>query len=152
MDVTTDTWLGVQRLYGPFGYTVLPNALWGHYFLFGIHSFIWYTSISVCHWKLFNNDPFVVSHDEFKGALCSFWGKKFQSNTLTEQTKSTNTHDWKKQNKLTLKDNTVSYCFPLFIWGGPCHLSSFKQCSRDLIFLWEQLVYNILLEVALLPH
>ena len=40
--------------------------------------------------------------------------------------------------KLTLKDNTVSYCFPLFMFGGPCHLSSFKQCSVDLIFLSEQ--------------
>ena len=28
--------------------------------------------------------------------------------------------------------------------GGPCHLSSFKQCSGDLIFLWEQLVYSLL--------
>ena len=31
--------------------------------------------------------------------------------------------------------NTASYCFTLFICGGPCHLSSFKQCSGDLIFL-----------------
>ena len=23
----------------------------------------------------------------------------------------------------------VSYCFTLFICGGPCHLSRFKQCS-----------------------
>ena len=37
-------------------------------------------------------------------------------------------------NKLTLKDNTVSYCFSLFICGGPCHLSGFKRCSGDLIF------------------
>ena len=40
-----------------------------------------------------------------------------------------------------LKDNAVSCCFPLFICGGPCHLSSFRQCSGDVIFLWEQLVY-----------
>ena len=31
-------------------------------------------------------------------------------------------------NKLTLKDNTISYCCT-FMCGGPCHLSSFKQCS-----------------------
>ena len=53
-----------------------------------------------------------------------------------------------KQNKwtnmflLTLKNNTASYCFALFTCGGPCHLSSFPQCSGDLIFLWEQLVYS----------
>ena len=29
-------------------------------------------------------------------------------------------------NKLTLKGNTISYCFTLCIFGGPCHLSSFK--------------------------
>ena len=35
-----------------------------------------------------------------------------------------------KLNKPTLKDNTVSYPFTLFTFGGPCHLSSFKQWSR----------------------
>ena len=35
-------------------------------------------------------------------------------------------------NKLILNDNTLSYCFTLFICGGPCHPSSFKQCSGDL--------------------
>ena len=41
-----------------------------------------------------------------------------------------------KLNKQTeLKDNTISYCFSLYICGGPCHLSSFKQCSGDRIFL-----------------
>ena len=30
----------------------------------------------------------------------------------------------------------------MFICGGPCHLSSFKQCSGDFIFLREQLVYS----------
>ena len=53
-------------------------------------------------------------------------------------------------NKLTSKDNTISYCFTLFTCGGPCRLSSFKQCSGDLIFLWELLVYS--LEFVLLPH
>ena len=36
--------------------------------------------------------------------------------------------------KLTLKNNTISYCFTLFIFGGPCHISRYKQCSGDLIF------------------
>ena len=40
--------------------------------------------------------------------------------------------------------NTISYHFTLFIFGGPCHLYSFKQCSGDFIFLWEQLVYSVM--------
>ena len=32
-------------------------------------------------------------------------------------------------NILTLKNNTTSYCFTLFICGRSCHLWSFKQCS-----------------------
>ena len=43
-------------------------------------------------------------------------------------------------NKLTLKDTTVSYCFILFLCGGPCHL---QTVFWDLIFLWEQLVYSV---------
>ena len=27
----------------------------------------------------------------------------------------------------------VSYCLTLFTFGGPCHLSNFKQCSGDLL-------------------
>ena len=49
-------------------------------------------------------------------------------------------HDW--INKLTWKDNTISYCFILLICGGPCHLANFKQYFGDLIFLLEQLVYS----------
>ena len=30
----------------------------------------------------------------------------------------------------------------LYILDGPCHLSSFKQCSRDIIFPWGQLIYS----------
>ena len=62
--------------------------------------------------------------------------------TLNKQT------DW--INKLTFKDNTISYRFTLFICGGPRHLSSFKQCPGDLIFLWEQLVYSVMWQVS--PH
>ena len=40
-----------------------------------------------------------------------------------------------EQTEETLEDNTVSFCMILFIFGGPCHLSSFKQCSVDLLFL-----------------
>ena len=40
---------------------------------------------------------------------------------MTEQT------DFKGQHSLIL------------FYYGPCHLSSFKLCSGDLIFLWEQL-------------
>ena len=42
------------------------------------------------------------------------------------------------------KDNTVSYCFPLFICGGPYHLSSFKQRSRNLVFLREKFVWSVM--------
>ena len=65
--------------------------------------------------------------------------------TQTEKKKTFGFHDcinW--MNKLTLKDNTVSYCFALFICGGPCHLSSFKQCSGNLISLWEQTVWSVM--------
>ena len=31
--------------------------------------------------------------------------------------------------------------------GGPCHLISFSQCSGDLIFLREQLVYSAMEKV-----
>ena len=77
-----------------------------------------------------------------RGAICTFgeyvlirtivdWSFKCL-NKLNKQTVCF--HDW--INKLTLKDNTISYCFTLFIGGGPCLLFSFKQCSGDLIFLW----------------
>ena len=41
--------------------------------------------------------------------------------------------------------NSISYCFTLFICGGPCHLSSFRQCSGGPYFplrtagLWKNL-------------
>ena len=43
-------------------------------------------------------------------------------------------HDWM---------NTVSFCFSLFICGGPYHLSIFKTVFWDLIFIWERLVYSL---------
>ena len=45
---------------------------------------------------------FYLSYVELKGAVCSFG-----------------------------KDNTTSSCFTFFIFGGSCHVSSFKQCSGD---------------------
>ena len=30
-------------------------------------------------------------------------------------------------NKLTLKDNTISYCFTLYIIGGLCHLVAYDS-------------------------
>ena len=35
----------------------------------------------------------------------------------------------------------------MFIRSGPCHLSSLKQCSGDLIFLWGQLVYLVMKKI-----
>ena len=53
--------------------------------------------------------------------------------------------DWIKWiNKLSSKAKTITFCFTLFICGGPCHLSCIKQCTGDLIFLSEQLVYSIM--------
>ena len=39
---------------------------------------------------------------------------------------------------MALKDNAISYCFTLFTLGGPCHLSSFKQCSLFIQLRWEK--------------
>ena len=67
----------------------------------------------------------------FKGALCCFWEeiliRREVSSTpdlfMPKQTKQTPFfHDW--INKVTLNDNTLSFCFTLFICGGPCHLVS----------------------------
>ena len=51
----------------------------------------------------------------------------------------------------------ITFLLFYFVCGGPCHLSSFKQCSVDHIFLWEQLVYSVVEEInicefVLLPH
>ena len=39
------------------------------------------------------------------------------------------------------EDNTISYCFTLLLCGGPCHLSRSKQCSGNLIFLFNVFGY-----------
>ena len=56
---------------------------------------------------------------------------------LTAYTNSPHVLYW--INRPTVKDNTISYCFALFVFGGPHHISSFW-----LIFLWEQLVYSVM--------
>lgn len=62
----------------------------------------------------------------------------------TEWTNSLCFSDW--INKLTITHNTISYCFT-FICGEPCHVSSFKQRSVDLIFHWEQLVNSVIVQL-----
>ena len=47
-----------------------------------------------------------------------------------------------KQTDLKGQHN-FSYYFTLFVCGGLCHLSSCRQCSGDLIFFWEQVVYSV---------
>ena len=67
-----------------------------------------------------------------KGALRSFGEKNCNQRSLFLCLNKLNKHsvcfnDWMNWiNKLTLKNNTVSYCFTLFIYGGPCHLSTNK--------------------------
>ena len=60
-------------------------------------------------------------------------GKAFQSEQkdVQWQTKVNKQSDLKGQHNFNR--------YTLFICGGPCHLSSFEQCSGDLTFLWEQL-------------
>ena len=82
-------------------------------------------------------------HFILKGALCSFLEEMF----IRREKKNVMLNpfvfmtDKNTQSSVCFKDNAVSYCFNLLVCGGPCHLSSFKQCSGDLILLWEQLVY-----------
>ena len=89
---------------------------------------------------------FLIRFKTLKGVLCSF-GEEISIrrekifidwfwNKLNKQTLFC-FRDWINWlNKLTLKDNTISDWSTLFRCGGPCHLSSFKQCSGYLIFLW----------------
>ena len=87
----------------------------------------------------------VLEHWNIKGALCSF-GVKSEERDLhwlwnKQNWQTLHFHDWINWiNKLTFKDNTISCGFIVFICGGPCHFSSFKQCSGDLISLWKQLL------------
>ena len=76
-----------------------------------------------------------------KGATCSC-GEEIL--TRRERSSLTDFNDWINGiNKLTFKDNTISYCFALFIFGGPCHLSNFKQCtifsSQTSVFIQEKM-------------
>ena len=72
-----------------------------------------------------------------KGALCRFEERIF----INRERFSTSVLPClSKLNKQTL----ISLWVTLFLCGGPCHLSSYQQCSGDLIFLWEQLVYSVM--------
>ena len=62
--------------------------------------------------------------------------------------------DWLTDSFCLTKQNKQTLCFlkeqhnftlfdALFTFGGPGHLSSFKQYSGDLISLWEQLVCSV---------
>ena len=87
--------------------------------------------------------------------LCSFGKEHVQQTTWTNSLFPW-LKNWRK--KMTLKDITIWYRFTLFICGGPRHLSSFKQCSGDLTFPWQWLVYwlwdvctitSLILEISL---
>ena len=59
----------------------------------------------------------------------------FKKCFMPKQTKVTtclSVHDWINWT------TQHSYCLILFIFGGPCHLSSFKQCSGIVFFLFIQ--------------
>ena len=84
---------------------------------------------------------------------CLTLKERSEEKRSSEQTESTNClclHDWINRNKETdLKEQHDVYCFTLFLCGGPCHLSSFKQCSGALfssenssfINLWKQYIF-----------
>ena len=69
-----------------------------------------------------------------------FWGRHFdQKRTIFFDSFFHAYTNW-------INKHTISYhftCLLLFICGGPHHLSSFMQCSEDLIILREQLVYSV---------
>ena len=54
------------------------------------------------------------------------------------------------------KENTTSCCLTLFIYGGPCHLYSFKQCcgtlfsSENRLFInwWEKSLYYYVIYIV----
>ena len=100
-------------------------------------------AVHICkpnHWKLSSAFKWPDLWDIFCWLLYFFSVIfSFRENNLSEEKDvhwliilclcKLNKHWMNRINKVTLKDNTVSYCFTLFICGGPCHPSSFKQCS-----------------------
>ena len=78
-----------------------------------------------------------------------FWGTTFDERERSSFTEFFSClHKPYKQplNKLTLKDNKISYCFMLFIFGGPCHLSSvlgtiFSSENRFFSQLWNSIIF-----------
>ena len=45
--------------------------------------------------------------------------------------------------QIDFKEQRNFYCFTLFICGGPCHLSSYKQCSGTLSSAEISLYYSL---------
>ena len=71
----------------------------------------------------------------FKGALCRFG----ETNSISKLS----LFSWlNKQMDLKGQHNFILF---YFVFGGHCHLSCFRQCSGDLICLWEQLVHLVYL-------
>ena len=98
-------------------------------------------------WLRLNKLKFVTASVCYKlnSALCCF-GEESEFVTRRERSPSTDyyaetktkkrnylcLHDWINwTNKLTLKDNTISFSFTLFMCGGPCRPSIYKQWGHD---------------------
>ena len=97
---------------------------------------------------------FYSSGKSLKGALCSLGEDILIIREMYSLTEFVSLHkpnkqtlfDWiNKINKLPhLKGQHNVMWFYLFICGGLCHLSSLRQCSDDIIFRWEQLLYSLM--------
>ena len=90
-----------------------------------------------------------------KGAVCSFGGEWHMDLCLNKPNEQTPLFTWpcklKKQTDLKGQRSFILFIWFIcdiysywFICGGPGHLSSFEQCSGDLISLWGQLVYSVM--------
>ena len=105
-------------------------------FLGGTH-FRWLEYISLLVW--------------FTAVQCSASCQQYMLTSWRSSVPHTTPHQ--KTPTITLNDNTISYGLTLFTFGRPCWFSTFKQCSVDLIFPWQQLVYEINVPVfGSLPH
>ena len=65
--------------------------------------------------------------------ICIYYSK------LIQYTKSLCFHNLNKQTDLR-----GQHTYIVFTFGGPCHRSSFEQCSGDLLFSDKQLVYSVM--------
>ena len=63
-------------------------------------------------------------------------GERRESGEVQEVVpKPWSTEPWEVIDGVSPHLKKVLYCCTLFMFGGPCHLSSFIQCSEDLILL-----------------